>query len=365
MNITSLLGTTRIARAVQLLRDQRETPATLPLLSRAQLVRADDGEIVAKITGTVTIADIVADDAAAMTKSSDPVQLQQVKIPNIKAGRRFTQAQLDLIRRILQGQGGVWETDSLDGFLRDALTRNQRGVEFRMEQLLTAMVCDDLDYDRAGVKISDMSWGMPSDLKVTPATAWTTANKQTSTPIGDILGVMRTGREKYGVAYDTIMMSSTALDRITESSDFANRAKIFLPSGLDGSLLAGQIQAESDLLGRMLGMAVEINDNTYADEALDGTRGYTRFLPEAYIVLMANSAWANGDMDFANGVVTESLVGSVAGSSVPGGFSGPAYGPVSYVEGSMNPANLCLWSVARGFPRKHWEAATARITGWS
>lgn len=367
MNLTTILGSQRIARAYQQLRDIRVSPTDLPLLSKAQIVPAMDEEIVAKIDGQVVIADIVADDAEATVKQPNAVRLSSTKIPNIKLGRAYGQRRLEVIQRVLAGNGSAFDLTSIDQFLRSDLEALQLGTRHRMEQLLMAMATDDLDYDRGGIKMTNVSWGMPSDLKITPSTAWDTANKTTSTPLLDILTVARTAREKYGISYDRIMMSSTALDRIAETTEFANKAKAFMASGLDGSLLAGNIQATSDLIGRILGLAVEVNDGQFVNEAADGARTYERFLPVNYILLYRDSAWQDGSMDFANGIVTESLVSAIAGSGIPGGLANQSYGPVGYVTASpdLNPPNLTLWSVARGFPRKHFEAASARITGWS
>lgn len=367
MNLTTILGSQRIARAYQQLRDIRVSPTELPLLSKAQIVPAMDEEIMAKITGQVVIADIVADDAEATVKQPNAVRLSSTKIPNIKLGRVYGQRRLEIIQRVLAGNGSAFDLTSIDQFMRSDLEALQLGTRQRKEQLLVAMACDELNYDRGGIKMTNMTWGMPSDLKVTPAIAWDTANKTTSTPITDILAVTRTAREKYGISYDRIMMSSTALDRIAETTEFANKSKLFLASGLDGSLLAGNVEGITNLLGRILGLVVEISDSQFINEAADGSRTYERFLPVNYILLYRDSAWRDGSMDFANGIVTESLVGSIAGGTIPGGLTTPSYGPVGYVTAppDLNPPSLTQWSVARGFPRKHFEAATARITGWS
>jgi hypothetical protein len=69
-------------------------------------------------------------------------------------------------------------------------------------------------------------------------------------------------------------------------------------------------------------------------------------------------------MDWANAVVTESIVGSMVDMPF-GGFDGPQAGPVGYVTSpntDLNPPNLTLWGVARGFPRKHKLGANAVLT---
>ena len=72
-------------------------------------------------------------------------------------------------------------------------------------------------------------------------------------------------------------------------------------------------------------------------------------------------------MDFANAITSESLVkGFLAqeGSGVIGNIPAGSRGPMSYatVPYDMNPPNLTMWSVMRGYPRKRVLHATAALT---
>jgi hypothetical protein len=71
-------------------------------------------------------------------------------------------------------------------------------------------------------------------------------------------------------------------------------------------------------------------------------------------------------MDFANGVVTESIVAGLMPTQVGtiGGLGNGVRGPVAYstVKVDLNPPALTLWAVARGWPRRLLLTATAALT---
>jgi hypothetical protein len=69
--------------------------------------------------------------------------------------------------------------------------------------------------------------------------------------------------------------------------------------------------------------------------------------------------------DFANGIVTESIVADLVDSAVIGNLGGPQYGPIAYAtlaNPTLNPPGLTYWGVARGFPRKHLLQSSAVLT---
>lgn len=116
----------------------------------------------------------------------------------------------------------------------------------------------------------------------------------------------------------------------------------------------------------ILGITIEIDDTQYGREANDGTHSFARYLPTNKVVLSNTSNDGNtSSWDFANGVVTESVIGSMGVNGAPSIFNGPQVGPVAFAtlpNPDLNPPNANLWGVARGFPRKHNQAATAILT---
>jgi hypothetical protein len=87
-------------------------------------------------------------------------------------------------------------------------------------------------------------------------------------------------------------------------------------------------------------------------------------------VILSDSANDNnaGAVDFANAVVTESIVASLSGNNFAGpggGLGGPQVGPIGYSTLSShdaNPPGINLWAVARCFPRKFNKAAESVLT---
>ncbi len=119
------------------------------------------------------------------------------------------------------------------------------------------------------------------------------------------------------------------------------------------------------LLGRILGMEVEIYDAKAWTQAEDGTISAAPYLPSGKVVLSDSNDDGTGmAIDFANGVVTESVVSSLVDGGMIGKFTGAEYGPVGYATGNpdFNPPNLTQWAVARGWPRKHRLSSTAALT---
>jgi hypothetical protein len=366
--IYDALGTRRINAFVEGLVDRRELPLNLTAVRRIPSVQATDDEITARVTGYAYAADIVADDAKAVVHAPNPVALERTKLPNLKHGTPISQAMINTLLSIANGAANPagFEFGSLDRYVMRNLDLLRIGILQREEALLWAMLTDAFSYDRFGIKYSGVTWGMPPDLKVTIGTAWSdTAN---ATPIADIQAVQTVGREKYGVEFNRITMSGADFNEMVATTEFRNKATLYsqlvLPSA--ASFPVADRQTMIGLAGRILGADMEINDSTYFVENADGTTPTgTRFLPTGKIVL-TSTAFDNDPMtwDWANAIVAESVVGSMVNMPF-GQFDGPAFGPVAYVtspNADMNPPNLTLWAVARGFPRKHKLGANAVLT---
>jgi hypothetical protein len=249
-----------------------------------------------------------------------------------------------------------YENRMIDGLLL--------GVRQRMEALLVAMACDGLSYNRLGIVMTNVTWGMPADLKVTPGTTWDTAGS--ATPVADIWAVRRTARVRYGQEYNRITMSTQAFMYMIATTEFQNKARVFLaPNVSYTNLTLADLTAQQNIAGNILGLTIELYDARYWTQNPDGTLSGTPFLPITKVVL-SNTADDNDPTaaDFANGVTTESIVSGLAPSEMVGGMGGPTRGPISYatVPSDMNPPQITYWAVARGFPRKQRIQSTAVLT---
>lgn len=359
-----LLQATRINTIMGALQDTRLLPAQLRFLARTPIISAVDSEILASYQGYVYIADLIADDAAAVAYQAGKFMLEANSVPNLKIGAPFTQAMLNQLNALATNMASAedramfldWEARTVDGLLL--------GVRQRMEALIVAMHVGGLTYERLGIKMTNVTWGRPSDLNVTPATGWDTA--ATATPVSDILTVKRLGAIRYGVTYNRATMSTQAFMYMIATTEFQNKAKPFIPAGLTFTNLGTEnLQAMQALAERVIGMTIELYDARYWFQTPGGAVSSAPFLPIVKVIL--SSTEDDNDptaADFANGVVTESIVGSLASTAMVGNLGGARRGPLAYatVPPDLNPPNVTYWSVARGFPRLHRKQMSACLT---
>jgi hypothetical protein len=359
-----LLQAARLTAIIQSLQDVRQLPQDLRFLNRTAIVPAADSEIMARFTGFVTIADLIADDQQAVTYQNSKLSYETTNIPNIKHGTAISQVMLNQLQSLMsnggmpsdQGLFSDYENRTIDGLLL--------GVRQRMEALIVAMACDGLSYNRLGIQMTNVTWGMPADLKVTPSVTWDTAGS--ATPVSDIWTVDRTARVRYGQTFNRVTMSTQAFMCMIATTEFQNKARTFLaPNVSYTNLTLADLEAQRAIASNILGKEIELYDARYWAQNPDGTLGSTPYLPIVKVIL-SNTADDNDPTatDFANGVTTESIVSGLASSEMVGGVGGPTRGPIAYatVPGDLNPPNIVYWAVARGFPRKHRLQTNAVLT---
>lgn len=361
-----LLRAVRVNAIMETLQDRRLLPSGLLWSSRIPDVPAVDGEILASYTGYVVISDMIADDAEAVTYQNAKFQYETNTVPNIKHGFGMTQEMLNQLLGLMAagntpgldflGSFQAWENRTIDQLLL--------GIRQRKEALRVSMLIDGLSYDRLGIKMQNVSWGMPSDLKVTPAVAWTDATN--ATPVADLLAVRERGQTRYGIDLRRATMTLTAFKYLIATNDFKNRLPLIVGSNVNVNTLPAQnTEFMRNLAQNVLGMDIEFYDGRYWTQHESGALTSAPFLPINKVILTdPNNDGLPQAWDFANGIVTESIVSSLAATNIVGGFGGPVRGPVAYatVPPSLNPPNITYWGVARGFPRKHLKQSSAVLT---
>lgn len=366
------LALKRIKAIYDEIQDVRQLPQNLLWVGRIPSVPADDGEIMGRFTGRILIADLIADDQVGVVRAPQPVRLQEVSIPNLKHGMKITQNMLNLLRRI-EGQTATrGEANVFDNYIARSIMNLRDGVYQRMEAIHCAMLMDSFSYSKMGLIMSGVTWGMPSDLKITIGTAWSTS--ATATPVADILGAVRVAREKYGIVLNRVTMTTTDFLEMIQTVEF--RATASALRGWDLTAAGGtvlpvnninlQTRVASEVLG---GMVVEIYDAQYWDESLYGVQTASNYITAGKIVL--TSTQADNDptfWDWANGEVTEMVVADMFGGSVIGMEEGGMEdfrGPVGYAtvgDVNLNPPGPVLWGAGRGFTRRHMEAVSSVLT---
>jgi hypothetical protein len=164
------LEAARINRMMQALQDVREMPQQLTFSQRIPDVPATDAEIIGSYTGRVHIADIVADDQEAVTRSAGKFEFTTYAIPNLKSGININQAMLNHLETIRANTGIQGDDDIFDNYVRRQLDALLLSVRQRKEALFVGMAIDGFSYDGLGIKMSNVSWGMPADLSSRPGT---------------------------------------------------------------------------------------------------------------------------------------------------------------------------------------------------
>lgn len=367
---TDVFRVARVNKIMQALRDDREMPKDLKFLGRTYVAPAADADIMARFTGRVQIADLVADDAKALTYNSGKFTFESTAVPNLKLGVQMDQTTLNEISALSQldimDEEGIfrqWERRTEDALLL--------GIRQRQEALIIAMHLNSFDYDRLGIKTGDINWGMPSDLQITVNPAWTDANN--ATPVDDVLELKRLAMVRYSQRLNRMTLSLTAFNYMIKTTQFQN---FFKNSGLFGpvpSEAAVMPVANTDfmrpLAARILGLdEIEIYEGRYWSQDSAGNITSAPFLPINKVIFTDTADDNNPNAyDWANGIVTESIVGSLLKGrmSLFGEFSGPMRGPVSYAAPTdimLNPPGITYWGVARGFPRKHRLQSSAVFT---
>lgn len=344
--------------------DPRLNPQPLTWDKRIPTIPANDDEIMARFIGFPLIADILADDARASVYSMGKFQFESTKIPKIKVGLAMNEAMLKQLSRINASMATKDEVGVFNNWEARAISMVRYGVDVRREVLLLSMLFDGISYDRLGIKISN-TFGMYSDLKVTSGTTWDVAGS--ATPVNDMLTVKLIARVRYGIDYNRATMSTTAFRYMIATTEFQNKAKLYILPQLGGSYTAYQllnIEQQVPIAEAVTSMKIELDDRRYWSQDSTGNVASQPIHPTAGVILSDSRLDGNSSAwDFANGVVIEGIVSSMVGGGSPNVPQGP--GPVAYVtsaNANVDPPGIIHWGVQRGFPRKHMLAANAAIT---
>lgn len=361
------LDSARINRIVRTLADELEAIGmkNLIALNRTPVVDADDNEIVGKFKGHFVAADVIADDQEAVVYDTvGSFEFVATNIPNLKLGSRVSQHMINRLARLRQNISGANDVRYFTDWENTLAESLVTGVRQRMNALICAMWLDASSYDRYGIKLTNASWGTPAALKANASVAWGT--EASATPVADILTLAnKTAPDTYGETYNRITMSSRAFRNMINTTEYKSLVSGELRFNFSASGVAMNMAdygVHRQMVANLLGMELEIYDGIFYERGNAGARTQVRYIPEDKVIL-SNTA-DDGDsnaMDFANGIVTESVVSPIIGH---GGIGGEAFGPIAYFTGNenLNPPDITAWGVARGFPRKHRETATAVIT---
>lgn len=354
----------RVTRMMRALDDVRNLPQDLVWLGRTPIVPAVDGEIMARFRGRVLIADLIADDQKAAVYSAGKFRIETSGIPNLKIGRLLTQEELKTFEAVTANGGIAEDPDNIVSEMENGiLDACLLGVRQRMEAICVARILDGFSYNRLGIKMDNVTWGTPSDLKITVSVPWT--DHTDAIPVTEILTTKEIGKIRYGIEYDRLTLPQSAFREMIQCVEFQNSARLFLAPNVSFVNLTIQNDEQmKNLAQNVLGLRViETYDSRSWSQDEAGNISSNRYWPINKVALTATSNDNNrGAADFANGIPTEVTVSNMGALNIQGSLPRGARGPIGYVTGEHNPPQLTYWGCARGWSRKHLLQEAAVLT---
>jgi hypothetical protein len=352
----------RVQAIMQGVYDPRLNPQPLIWDKRIPSVDAFDDEIIARFIGFPMTADLIADDAQAVTYSMGKFQYETTRIPKLKLGIGLNENQLRQLNRLQQNAATRDEVGVFQNWENRIVSAARYGVDMRREALLISMLFDGLSYDRLGIKLSGVSWGMPSDLKVTVGTTW---DQTTATPVADTLLVKLIAKIRYGMNYNRMTMSTTAFRNMINTTEFQNKARMYLaPNVSFVNLNISDIGSMQRLATNVLeGMTIELDDRRMWIQGSDGSVNSAPLWPTAGVALTDSNMDGNTmAWNFANTELMEKIVSNLAGGLPQvAALRGPTVYP-TLSNPQLNAPGATYWAVQRGFPRKPLLPVNAALT---
>lgn len=373
----SYLGALRLTAAIQALQDVRELPQELLFLRMHPVTPSTEMEILLRFVGRVQIADIISDDAKAVTYNWRRMQTETNVLPNLKAGINLTQSQIAQLNAIASAGGPAAGPGVLDGLYTDIAEMLLLGIRQRWETLFIAAYQDSLNYDRGGIKLSGVKFGTPADLKATPSIAWDhqTGGVYDATPVTDVWTMRNIAQQRYGIVYDRMISSTAAFQYAVSTTEFQNRARARL------SLNQGSVTGSA--LGLLAPAAVNdeewlrfaapvfgvkewiLYDARYWSEDSSGAEASYRFMDPTQVFLCASMNDGKGRvLDMQNVETVESQVMGLVPTAAIGTLPKGTVGPIAYAtpaDPSLNPPGITAWGVARSWPRKWQQQMNAAL----
>jgi hypothetical protein len=363
-----ILASMNITRVAQALQDQTTLPQPLLFYNRARRVQASDDEITMREKSYVYAADIIATDSRAQIRDAGEFTFETTRIAKIKHGFGMNEHQMQLLNRLESAQASAADVITFENYVARKTEDLITGIEQRIETMLIGMLLDGYSYNRLGIQLGG-TWGMPAAYKVTAAIEWDLP--ATAQPITDLLALKSYAQRTHGEVFNRVTMSLTTLQHVIATTQFKDmyKAMNYVWNVSDAAIETTETLKWASPVGQMIGMNVEVYDGMYREHNSSGAiNAPVRFLPEN-VVLLTNSNDDNGrGWDFGQGVIMETVVGRLGGTTVYGGFPSDSFGPVAYAtqaDPALNPPGIVIWAVDRGAPRKHRETCSAKITAWT
>lgn len=361
-----LLKNLNVDEVMMDLQDARNIPGELTFLNRLNQVPAKNSQLVAKWMERVQIADFISTDAKAPVYKNGRFTLETNVLGKMKIGTHFSEEDMEELRDLSANSTFMDPQGLIRGdMIRRVVAKHLQGLRWRQESLAVAMAIDGFSYNRLGIVMNGVTWGMPADLKSTVAIPWTTS--ASATPITNILQMRQLRKERYGKETNRITMGTSVLRTIIATTEFSSMIRMYLAPNVSYANIP-QVNSEYQrgLVAQLLDMEVVLYDSRYWSEDEAGNYTSSRFLPllpSAAVILDDKSADRNGTIqDFGVGVALESSLAAALPNS--GALGSPGMGmnrafSYTYIPDNLDPPNLTVYSAMKGFPRKYDRAANS------
>lgn len=356
------INNTKITEIVRVLADELEASQKLLFLSRTPVTDVfSNDEIFGRYKSPGYASEIVGlDQQTPVYNSSPEFEFVQNNAAKFKVGEYLSET--DLTKAYALSQGGGKLGEFFDNWLMNRADAMLRAIRQRINHTIVAMHIDSLNYNRRDLDLRTVTWGMPSGLKATSGVTWDDTTN--ATPVSDLeLMINEAAPDNFGERYDRITLGNKAFNYLIKSAEFRARYRgeiryAFGANEVNTADRPGLQQA----LASLLNCEIDVTTESFQEKNDDGTSSRKTYLPDNKVVFGNRSN--DGDptvMDFANGIVPETIGGTLAGEP---GFNGPQHGPIAYAKPSahLDPATVTVYASAYGWPRKKRATATAVLT---
>jgi hypothetical protein len=310
-------------------------------------------EIIARDSNIAIAANLIVNDAPSPTRDVEPITMVGHKVANLKDGIPMKQSDMEIIER-LSTTNLPSDRATLSGIMAQRWKLLRDGNENLRGYLCAAMLLDELTWDRLGIKLSGLNFGLNPGLKVTPSVLWTDAAQ--ADPVRDIIQTVEDYANTYNLVVDRATISTYGLNLIKATDKFKDQMKAALGVGY---ALAGNANAQNALqkgvylgvLESLTGIRWEVDDSQILFRNPAGGTTTARYVPQNKLILTPSSA--DGDAswwNFGSCIVDESTSRKVKGLD-----GGSRRGPYPYIgspNGDDNPPGFTQWLVRKGMARR-------------
>ena len=366
MSLLAFLGAARIAEIVAQIPDNRLNPSGGRWDERVPSRDGDTGDILGRDAAVPLAADILARDGRSRDVQEPSIVLEVQKAAKINSSIRLTESDVELLHRLVR-TGGADRVDraALISRLARMIERRRQSVAITRGLLKAGMALGDFSYARLGVKTGgSIDFGMPSTLKIVPATFWYGAGgaaNLAATPISDLTAADVASDILGGAPYDSIELSQVAYNAMVSTTEYKNAATGRIAVYNTASLPPVGTADSYALAGTVLNRKISITENRYQYQDETGATLTGRYVPAHMPILYRSTDVArNLNWEWVNTPVIQSSVAALGGSDAFGGEV--VRGPVEYVSYDAHEFTWVRFHcIQEGAPVRRDRTVTARF----